>query len=173
MHYRGADPSKGEYIRPIAVEPPISIDLPAENFVFPSGAARDFSLQIRALSANQSGEVRLETPQGWKVTPATAPYQLKETGAAQTVSFRLTPSRGTTLRAVQSAGEGRGGRDIERCRRNSLLAYSGADRVHARRRKAVGGSAQGAGEARGLRDGLVRPGARRVASDGMPGGSSR
>ena len=94
LHYRGADPSKGEYVRPVVVEPPIAIDLPAENFVFPSGAARDFSLQIRALAANQSGEVRLETPQGWKVTPANVPFQLKEAGLEQEIRFRLTPPGG-------------------------------------------------------------------------------
>jgi LmbE family N-acetylglucosaminyl deacetylase len=91
LHYRGADPSRGEYIRPVVVEPPISIDLPAENLVFPSGAARDFSLQIRALSANQTGGVHLETPSGWKVTPENAPFQLKEAGAAQEIRFHLTP----------------------------------------------------------------------------------
>jgi LmbE family N-acetylglucosaminyl deacetylase len=94
MHYRGADPSKGEYVHPVVVEPPFAIDLPAQNFVFPSGAPRDFSLQIRALAANQSGAVRLETPQGWKVTPATAPFELKETGLAQEVRFHLIPPAG-------------------------------------------------------------------------------
>jgi LmbE family N-acetylglucosaminyl deacetylase len=94
LHYRGADPSRGEYVRPVVVEPPVSIDLPSGNFVFPSGAARDFSVQIRALSANQSGEVRLETPPGWKVSPATAPFQLKEAGAAQEVRFHMTPPEG-------------------------------------------------------------------------------
>src|SRR6185312_10846236 len=91
MHYRAADPSKGEYVRPVVVEPPFAIDLPAQNFVFPTGAARDFSLQIRALAANQSGEVRLEAPAGWKVAPASAAFSMKEAGLAQEVRFRLTP----------------------------------------------------------------------------------
>ncbi|HEY3825860.1 MAG TPA: PIG-L family deacetylase [Bryobacteraceae bacterium] len=95
LHYRAADPSKGEYIRPVVVEPPFAIDLPAQNFVFPTGAPRDFSLQIRALSANQTGDVRLEMPQGWKVTPASTPFQLKESGAEQEVRFRLTPPAGS------------------------------------------------------------------------------
>ena len=94
VHYRAADPSRGEYVRPVVVEPPFAIDLPAQNFVFPSGAPRDFSLQIRALSANQSGAVRLETPQGWKVTPASAPFELKEAGLEQEVRFRLMPPAG-------------------------------------------------------------------------------
>ena len=107
MHFRGADPSKGEYVRPIAVEPPVSIDLPAENFVFPTGATREFGVQIRALIANQSGEVRLETPQGWKVSPAVAPFQLKEAGAAQEAKFRLTPPEGSVsgrFKVVAKAG---------------------------------------------------------------------
>ena len=94
LHYRAADPSKGEYIRPVVVEPPFAIDLPAQNYVFPSGASRDFSLQMRSLTADQSGEVRLETPQGWKVTPANAPFQLKEAGSEQEIRFRLTPPAG-------------------------------------------------------------------------------
>ena len=97
LHYRAANPSTGEYIRPVVVEPPFAIDLPAQNFVFPSGASKDFSLQIRALSANQSGEVRIEAPAGWKVAPATAPFQLKETGSEQGVSFKLTPPAGAAM----------------------------------------------------------------------------
>jgi LmbE family N-acetylglucosaminyl deacetylase len=94
IHFRGADPSKGEYVRPVVVEPPFSIDLPAANYVFPLGSSRDFSVQVRALAANQSGEVRLQTPEGWKVSPATAPFQLKEIGEGQEVRFHLTPPAG-------------------------------------------------------------------------------
>src|ERR1019366_4811630 len=91
VHYRAADPSRGEYVRPVVVEPPFAIDLPAQNFVFPTGASRDFTLQIRALSANQSGEVRLDMPQGWKASPASVPFQMKEAGLAQEARFHLTP----------------------------------------------------------------------------------
>jgi LmbE family N-acetylglucosaminyl deacetylase len=91
LHYRAADPSKGEYVRPVVVAPPFAIDLPAQNFVFPAGAARDFSLQIRALAANQSGDVRLDAPAGWKVTPASAPFSMKEVGLAQEIRFHLMP----------------------------------------------------------------------------------
>jgi LmbE family N-acetylglucosaminyl deacetylase len=94
IHFRAADPSRGEYVRPVVVQPPFSIDLPAANFVFPLGSSRDFSVQIRALAANQSGEVRLQTPEGWKVSPAAAPFQLKEVGEGQEVRFHLTPPAG-------------------------------------------------------------------------------
>lgn len=91
LHYRYADPARGEVIRPVVVEPPVAIDLPGESFVVPLGAPRDLSLQVRALAANQAGEVRLETPAGWKVQPATVAFDLKEAGAAKAMTFRLTP----------------------------------------------------------------------------------
>ena len=94
IHFRGADPSRGEYVRPVVVEPPFSIDLPAANFVFPLSSSRDFSVQVRALAANQSGEVRLQTPEGWRASPAAAPFQLKEAGEGQEVRFHLTPPAG-------------------------------------------------------------------------------
>ena len=91
IHYRYADPATGEVIRPVVVQPPVVIDLPVESMVFPLGAARDVSLTMRALTANQSGDVRFEVPQGWKVQPASAPFSLKEAGAVQEVRFRVTP----------------------------------------------------------------------------------
>ena len=91
VHYRYADPARGEIIRPVIVQPPVSIDLPAENFVFPTASPRDVSFQVRALAAAQSGELRLETPAGWKVQPAGVAFNLKEMGEAQEARFHLIP----------------------------------------------------------------------------------
>jgi LmbE family N-acetylglucosaminyl deacetylase len=91
LHYRYADPSKDQFVRPVAVEPPVAIDLPAANFVFPERTPREVSIQIRALSPKQSGKARFEAPSGWKVEPASAPFQLTDAGSAQELRFRLTP----------------------------------------------------------------------------------
>jgi LmbE family N-acetylglucosaminyl deacetylase len=96
LHYRAADPSKGQYIWPVVVQPPFSIDLPAANVVYPSGGPHDIALQIRALTPNQSGEVRLELPQGWKASPASVPFSMKEAGLAQEARFRLWPPAGNS-----------------------------------------------------------------------------
>jgi LmbE family N-acetylglucosaminyl deacetylase len=91
IHYRYADPATGELIRPVAVQPPIAVELPAENLVFPLGASRDISLHVRALGANQAGSLRFEAPQGWKVQPASAAFSLKEAGEDEEVRFHITP----------------------------------------------------------------------------------
>jgi LmbE family N-acetylglucosaminyl deacetylase len=106
LHYRYADPARGEVIRPVVVEPPVAIDLPGESFVVPLGAPRDLSLQIRALVANQTGEVRLETPAGWKVQPPSVAFELKESGAAKAMTFRLTApvtAQSGTFKAIAKA----------------------------------------------------------------------
>jgi LmbE family N-acetylglucosaminyl deacetylase len=91
LHYRYADPSRDEFVRPVVVEPPVSVVLPSRNFVVPIGSARDISVLVRAMSANQSGELVFEAPAGWRVEPAKAPFSLKEADATQEVKFRVTP----------------------------------------------------------------------------------
>ncbi len=121
VHYRYGDPAKGEVVRPVVVEPPVAIDLPAENFVFPLGAPRDLSVQIRALAANQTGEVRFETPPGWKVQPASAPFQLADSGSAQEVRFRLTPPAAPLAGKFRAVARTNG---IEVATGVDLIAYS-------------------------------------------------
>jgi LmbE family N-acetylglucosaminyl deacetylase len=91
LHYRYADPSRDEFVRPVVVEPPVSIVLPSRNFVVAIGAVREISVLVRAMTANQSGELIFQPPAGWKAEPSKAAFELKENGATQEVKFRLTP----------------------------------------------------------------------------------
>lgn len=91
LHYRYADPSRDEFVRPVVVEPPVSVVLPSQNFVVAIGSIREISVLVRAMVAGQAGELTFEAPQGWNVMPAKAAFDLKEAGATQEVRFRLTP----------------------------------------------------------------------------------
>jgi LmbE family N-acetylglucosaminyl deacetylase len=91
LHYRYADPSRDEFVRPVVVEPPVSVDLPSRNFVVAIGGSRDISVLVRAMAANQAGELTFQAPQGWKTEPAKASFDLKDAGATQEVKFRVTP----------------------------------------------------------------------------------
>jgi LmbE family N-acetylglucosaminyl deacetylase len=91
LHYRYADPSRDEFVRPVVVEPPVSVILPSQNFVIGIGTVRDISVLVRAMVPGQSGDLTFEIPPGWKVEPAKAAFDLKESGATQEVKFRLTP----------------------------------------------------------------------------------
>ena len=91
LHYRYADPSRDEFVRPVVVEPPVSVVLPSRNFVVATGTVREISVLVRAMAAKQSGELAFEAPPGWTVEPANAPFDLKDAGATGEVKFRVTP----------------------------------------------------------------------------------
>ncbi len=91
LHYRYADPARDEFVRPVVVEPPVSVVLPSRNFVVSIGTVREISVLVKSMTANQAGDLRFEAPAGWKVTPAQAAFDLKEAGATEEVKFRVTP----------------------------------------------------------------------------------
>src|SRR6185437_15212568 len=91
LHYRYADPSRDEFVRPVVVEPPVSVVLPSQNFVVAIGSVREVSVLVRAMVAGQSGDLIFKAPKGWSVKPAKAHFDLKEAGATQEVRYRVTP----------------------------------------------------------------------------------
>jgi LmbE family N-acetylglucosaminyl deacetylase len=91
LHYRYADPSRDEFVRPVVVEPPVSVILSSQNFVVQVGSVREVSVVVRAMVAGQAGELVFSAPKGWKVDPDKASFDLKDAGATQEATFRLTP----------------------------------------------------------------------------------
>jgi hypothetical protein len=55
------------------------------------GTVREVSVLVKAMVANQAGDLVFNAPGGWRVEPAKAGFDLKEAGATQEVKFRLTP----------------------------------------------------------------------------------
>ena len=92
LHYRYADPARDEFVRPVVVEPPVSVVLPSREFCGRrSGTVREISVLVRAMAASQAGELTFEAPPDGSVMPAKAAFDLKEAGATQEIRFRLTP----------------------------------------------------------------------------------
>ena len=88
LHDRAADPSKGQYIWPVVVQPPFSIDLPASNVVYPTGAPHEFTFEIRALAPNQTGGLVWNFRRAGK-QPGVRSVFVEEAGLAQEARFRL------------------------------------------------------------------------------------
>ena len=107
VRHRYVDRVQGELFRPLEVVPPVAIDLATNALVFTTAAARQVEVPVRSNSGKQSGDVRLEVPAGWRVTPATQHFDLNFTDEQTTVAFQLTPpaadSKGP-IRAVAQVG---------------------------------------------------------------------
>ncbi len=100
--FRYIDHVLGERMRPVVVEPPVAVDMPARAAVFPNAAAKHIEMTL-AGNASVRGTVRLAAPAGWRVEPASIAFHIDAPGQRETVPFTVTPPAGDSrgeLRAV-------------------------------------------------------------------------
>lgn len=113
---RYVDPARGELTRPLIVAPPVTVGFAERALVFPGAASRTVEVQVRATEAGAQGEVRIESPDGWKVEPASRVFTIEDLGGIAALAFEVTPpaagGRGE-LQAVAVAG----GREVRQSMR--------------------------------------------------------
>ena len=107
--YRTVDPVAGEVQRPIVISPPVFVNVADSVFVFATNDPKPVSVRVTAATGAVRGELKLVVPQGWEVSPASIPIDLKAADAETAATFSVKPpnqnSQGT-LRAIVST-EGR------------------------------------------------------------------
>ncbi len=107
--YRTVDPVAGEVQRPIVISPPVFVNVADSVFVFATNNPKPVSVRVTAATGAVRGELKLVVPQGWEVSPASIPIDLKAADAETAATFSVKPpnqnSQGT-LRAIVST-EGR------------------------------------------------------------------
>ncbi len=111
VQYRYASRAEGERTRPLVVVPPVAVNLPQPVAVFPSPAPRAVHVVVEARVDKAAGELRLDSPTGWKVEPATRHFEIAARGESpNSPSPWRRPSAEATasLRAVATVG----GREI-------------------------------------------------------------
>jgi LmbE family N-acetylglucosaminyl deacetylase len=103
--YRTVDPVAGEGRQPLVIAPPVFAKLSDNVFVFPTSQAKPVSVQVTAATGPVKGALKLALPQGWEVSPASVPIDLKTADAETVATFTIKPpdqnSEGV-LRAVVS-----------------------------------------------------------------------
>ncbi|MDX1980980.1 MAG: PIG-L family deacetylase [Bryobacteraceae bacterium] len=105
--HRYVDPARGELRRAVVIGPPVAVEFSESAILFPDTAARTVQLQVRAMKPGLAGEVALEAPAGWKISPAAQPFKLEEAGEQTAMRFQITPpaaDSSVTLRAVVNGG---------------------------------------------------------------------
>src|SRR5262249_43170691 len=93
--------------RPLVIAPPVFVNVLDNVFVFPTNQLKPVSVRVTAATGAVKGELKLAAPQGWEVSPATIPVDLKAANAEMVGRFSVKPpnqnSEGT-LRAIASIG---------------------------------------------------------------------
>lgn len=99
---RFVDRVKGETTEPFALLPPVSLKMPAPSMIFPDSQPRKVGVEVLANRNGSKGSVSLAAPEGWKITPAGAPFAIDKAGQTARVEFEVTPAvqgNGGELRA--------------------------------------------------------------------------
>src|SRR5437762_11808760 len=103
--YRTVDPVAGEVRSPLVISPPVFVNVLNSVFVFPTNEPKPVSVRVTAASGPVKGELKLAAPQGWQVSPASIPVDLKAADAEMVATFSVTPPNQDgegTLRAIVS-----------------------------------------------------------------------
>ncbi|WP_046244731.1 PIG-L family deacetylase [Hymenobacter terrenus] len=95
VQYKHTDPVLGELYQPLAVVPPVMVNLPpARSYVFADAQPKTVPVTLRAGRAGVSGSLALALPAGWKCAPATVPFTLAAKDEELTVNFQVHPLAG-------------------------------------------------------------------------------
>jgi LmbE family N-acetylglucosaminyl deacetylase len=108
VEHRYVDRVYGEKVRPLAVVPPVGVELPEQALVFASAAPRRIEVLVKANIAQASGDVNLEAPEGWSIEPASRHFDLTTVDEQTTAIFTVTPPGADAngeVRVVASVGD--------------------------------------------------------------------
>ncbi|MFN2475964.1 MAG: PIG-L family deacetylase [Chthoniobacterales bacterium] len=96
----------GEVHQPLVIAPPVFANLSNAVFVFGDQKAKTVDMRVTASTDAVHGQLRLDAPSGWQVSPASVPIELNAAEAETVATFTVTPPASAgegTLRAVVSS----------------------------------------------------------------------
>ncbi len=102
--FKKGDPEKGEIHQPVYLAPPVTATPLQQVMVWRNHTEKKITVQLQAFKNNVNGKVRLNVPEGWKVSPAEINFDIALKREAKNVEFFVTPpdsnSQGTLTAEV-------------------------------------------------------------------------
>ncbi|SDG54008.1 PIG-L family deacetylase [Psychroflexus sediminis] len=96
------DPVKGEVYQDFELLPEASLSLEESVYMFKNSNQKSIEVNVRALTNDLSGKLKLTIPEAWEVSPEFHEVNLDNTGENQTYVFEVTP---TSFEAVKVTPE--------------------------------------------------------------------
>lgn len=91
--YKYNHPAKGEMYEYLDVIPEASTSFEEKVVLFNSNNPRKITVGVKAGKDNLKGELQLELPQGWAVSPTKFDVNLPKKGTDKSYTFEVTPSK--------------------------------------------------------------------------------
>lgn len=89
--YKYNDEVKGEVYKPFDIVPDVTTTFTDKVKIFNNNKSKSIGVKIKAGKNNVKGNLHLEVPNGWKVSPAEIPFEMNRKGAEKTVTFEIIP----------------------------------------------------------------------------------
>lgn len=84
------DPVRGELRRRLEVIAPVALQWTDHLLLSTPGVTKAVTLDLTAARGGAAGQVQLEAPAGWQVSPAAQPFELKTVGERARLTFNVT-----------------------------------------------------------------------------------
>jgi hypothetical protein len=86
----GTESGTFEARRTLKVVAPVSLRCENEVALFTPDSSREVNVEVVAVRAGVKGELSLDAPAGWKITPAKQPFNLASAGQREKFSFKVS-----------------------------------------------------------------------------------
>ncbi|MBZ9786117.1 PIG-L family deacetylase [Psychroflexus sp. CAK57W] len=90
--YKYNDPVKGEVYQDFGILPEASLSMEEEVYMFKNSNKKTIEVNVKAFTKNLSGQLELNIPKGWNVSPRVQQVNLKNKGESKTFAFEVTPT---------------------------------------------------------------------------------
>jgi LmbE family N-acetylglucosaminyl deacetylase len=91
--YKYNDDVKGEVYKPFDIVPEITTSITDKVAIFNSDKTKSVAVVIKSGKDGIEGNIELDLPQSWKVTPKSNSFSIAKKGQEQTVYFNVTPPK--------------------------------------------------------------------------------
>ncbi|HTE00509.1 MAG TPA: PIG-L family deacetylase [Mucilaginibacter sp.] len=90
--YKYVDPAKGEIYQPVQIAPPVTANIQEQVYIFNSQQPQTVQVKLKSFKNSAVGNIRLNAPVGWKVSPESVSFHNKAKGDEWEQDFTLTPA---------------------------------------------------------------------------------
>lgn len=91
--YKYNDDVKGEIYQPLDIVPAVTSSFAEKVYIFNNDRNKVITVKVKAGKDNCNGNIKLDVPQDWKVSPAEIPFTIDKKGQETLAVFSVSPSR--------------------------------------------------------------------------------
>lgn len=100
--YKYNNPVTGEVYKPFDIEPLVTTSFVDKVKIFSTNVKQTVEVKVQSGAANTSGNLKLELPKDWKVSPENMPFSIALKGASENYTFEVTPPKSSSEVVVKA-----------------------------------------------------------------------